>query len=215
MQEKLVIWGASGHARVVADIARLDERYDLVGFLDDTQPEKGEKTYLGLPVWHTREDLERLCEKGVRNLFIGVGDNRARLRLAQWGQEQGFTFPALVHPRAVVAADVSLGEGAMVAACAVINPGSEVEPFAIINTSSSVDHDCHVGRGVHVGPGARLAGWVTVLEAAFIGVGCSVLPHVTIGAYAQIGAGAVVVRDVQDGVLAYGVPARIPQKRHD
>jgi UDP-N-acetylbacillosamine N-acetyltransferase len=204
----LVIWGASGHARVVADIVRLRGEHDIAGFLDDTDGAAG-RTFLGAPVLGGRDRLASLRGKGVTHVLLGFGDGAARLRLAPLVRDAGLAFATAVHPSAVVAADVAVGDGTVIAAGAVVNPATSLGEHVIVNTRASVDHDCAIGRGAHVAPGATLGGWVRVGEAAWVGLGASVRDRVRIGSGAVVGAGAVVVHDVPDDVVAYGVPARV------
>ncbi len=206
---KLAIWGAGGHARVVADIVRQAGGYELVGFLDDVDPRRKGAPFCGSTVIGDRENFAALRAAGVEYIFLAVGSCADRLRMARVALDAGFHLAKLVHPRAVVAADCKIGPGSMIAANAVLNPGTVCGECVIVNTSSSIDHDCHLGDGAHVGPGACLGGGVSVGAAAWIGIGAVVSDHLSIGEQAVIGAGAVVVRDVPAGVVAYGVPARI------
>jgi len=205
----LVIWGASGHARVVADVMRLAGQYEIAGFLDDGRPERYGATFCGAPILGGAELLPCLRETGVEHVIVAVGDCRTRLRLAEAARRHGFKLATAIHPRAVVASDVQLGPGSVVAAGAVINPGTQIGENAIINTAAGVDHDCVLADGVHIGPGARLAGEVRVGRASQVSIGATVVNGVKIGAGSLVGAGAVVVGDVPDGVVAYGVPARV------
>jgi UDP-perosamine 4-acetyltransferase len=91
---------------------------------------------------------------------------------------------------------------------AVVNADSIIDDLAIINTGATVDHDCRVGRAVHIGPQCALAGNVVVGAGSFLGVGCKLIPGVRIGEHATVAAGAVVVSDIADGVTAMGVPAK-------
>lgn len=206
---KVVIWGASGHARVVADALTLAGEHELVGFLDDVNPVQPSARVLGLPVLGGREVLPRLLADGVRGLILGFGKNAARLRIAPEALAMGFTLVRAIHPRAIVARDATVGAGAVVVAGAVINSGATIGECAIVNTAATVDHDAIVEDGAHVCPGASLAGSVHVGRGAWVGIGSCVIEKVRIGAGALIGAGAAVVRDVPDGMLAVGVPARV------
>ncbi len=206
---KLVIWGASGHARVVADIVRLMGRFEIVGFLDDVSAGRRGSEFAGARILGGAEMLAELHKSGVTNLLVAVGDCSARSRLAARAKQMGFTLPTAVHPSAVVAAGVSLGAGTVVVAGSVVNPGAVIRDNVIINTAACVDHDCVIDHGAHVGPGVCLGGYVTVGARAWLGLGAIVKDRVSIGAGAIVGAGAVVLRDVPDLVVAYGVPARI------
>jgi UDP-N-acetylbacillosamine N-acetyltransferase len=204
--QPLVIWGASGHAAVVADIVRLEGRYDIIGFRGDPGP--GHPT-LGAPVIGGRDMDGDPLSRGVRHLLIAVGDNAARLRLARRALELGYQLATAIHPRAVVASSATIGPGCVIMAGAVVNPGASIGDNCIINTCASVDHDCKLAPGVHICPGTHLAGNVTIGEATMVGVGSAVRDRVRIGAGCVIGAGAAVVCDIPDGALAVGVPARV------
>lgn len=204
----VVIWGASGHARVMADILR-SSGARVAGFLDDYAPERRGEVFGGSIVLGGRGDLDTLRARGLRRLALGVGDNRARLAFAVAAEAAGYELVTAVHPSAVVARDVRLGAGTAIAAGAVVNPGATIGRAAIVNTCASADHDDRIGDGASLGPGARLAGAVIIEEGAFVGIGAAVIERVRIGAYTIVGAGAVVLKDLPAGVVAVGVPARV------
>jgi UDP-N-acetylbacillosamine N-acetyltransferase len=204
---KIVIWGASGHGRVVADIVVARGAFELAGFIDDVR-EPGTRL-LGAPLLGNRSALEGCRRHGVSHLLVGVGDCKSRLALAAQASAMGFALGSAVHPRAVVAPDAVIGPGSVVAAGAVINTGATLGSSTIVNTSASVDHECVIGDGVHIGPGAHLGGRVSVGRGTWIGIGAIVSDRITIGTGSIIGAGAVVVRNIPDHVVAFGVPARV------
>lgn len=208
-QPLLAIWGAAGHAMVVADIVRCQGLYRIVGFLDSINPERRGVEFCGALILGGREQLGTLLDQGVRHILLGFGDCGMRLKLTDFLQTQGISLPVAVHPRATVAADARLGPGTVIAAGAVVNPGVRIGHSVIINTAASVDHECMVDDAAHICPGAHLAGQVVVGQAAQVGIGATVIDRIRIGAGAIIGAGAVVVEDIPDYVIAYGVPARI------
>lgn len=212
MARKIVIWGASGHALVVADIVRSSATYEVVGFLNDIEPERHHTDFHGIPILGGREIFAGLRDSGVEYLIVGVGDCAARLKLAELAREKGFVLATAIHPRAVVATDVAIGPGTVVAAGAVVNPGSSIGANVIVNTSASVDHECLIEDGAHIGPGVNLGGNVTVGSGSWIGIGAKVRDGVNIGARSIVGAGAVVLRDVPEETVAFGVPAKVKRK---
>jgi UDP-N-acetylbacillosamine N-acetyltransferase len=211
MKTKCLIWGAGGHAKVVAEILRL-KGCEVVGFIDDVNTDRKGLEFYGATVLGGREVLEELLSSGVKNAVVGFGDNRLRLKIAGELSERGFNLVSAVHPGATCASDVSIGEGAVVASGAVIGPSTRVGRQAIVNTQASLDHDCVVGEGAHIGPGAIVTGVVHIGECVWIGAGAVIADHKTIGADSVVGAGAVVVKDVPPSVVVVGVPARIMRK---
>ncbi len=209
MKPKLIVWGASGHAMVVADIIKQSGDYELIGFLDDINPNPINNRMSGLPVFEGRNCLEDLRRRGIDHIILGFGNCEARLKLAKWSLEQGFSLATAIHPRATVAEGVTVGPGTVIAAGAVVNPRAVIGDNVIVNTCASVDHECIIGEGVHICPGVHLAGRVSVGKATWVGIGATVVDGVRIGAGVMIGAGAVVVTDIPDGMLAYGVPAKV------
>ena len=210
---KVVIWGASGHARVVADIVRLMACHEVVGFLDNIDSFRIGQAFDGGVVLGGEEQLSALRSAGVDYVALGVGDNNARLKLGDIALEAGFKLVTAVHPAATVANNAHLAEGAVLCAGSVVNPCAHVGRLAIINTRASVDHDCEIGEGVHLAPGVCVAGNVRVGRATMLGVGSVVRDGIVIGEQSVIGAGAVVVSDLPDNVTAYGVPAKAMTKR--
>ena len=213
MKQGLVIWGASGHALVVADIISLVNAYQIIGMIDDMDPKRAGSEFAGYKVLGGRETLDSLWQREVRTMIVGFGNCHRRLQVARFLREQGFRLATAVHPRATVAADVSIGAGSVIVAGSVINPAAAIGENVIINTGSSVDHECVIGDGVHIAPGAHLAAGVTVERGSWVGIGSVIRERVHIGRDVMIGAGSVVLHDISDGALAYGVPARVVRQQ--
>jgi len=196
----LTIIGSGGHAKVVIATARAAGWTDLV--LADDDPARLGLDVLGVRV--SRRAIDVLADDRA-SAVIAIGDNQTRARLAQGA---ACAFVTLVHPAAHVEASVELGAGSVVFAGVVIQPATIVGPHGILNTSCSVDHDGTLGLAVHIAPGVRLCGGVTVGDFTLIGVGAVVIPGVRVGRLATVGAGAAVVGDVGDNATVVGVPAR-------
>jgi sugar O-acyltransferase (sialic acid O-acetyltransferase NeuD family) len=208
MREKIFIFGAGGHAKVVIDILRKQKIYEICGIVDDNHASLPAKI-LNCPVLGGREVLSRLYSEGIKTAIIAIGDNHIRKEIAEMLFNENFQFATAIHPSAVIGEEVRIGRGAVVMANTVINPGTVIGENAIINTSSSIDHDCRIGDFAHICPGATTAGGVVVGGLTLIGMGSSLLPCVTIGSQTIIGAGSVVTADLPDKVTAIGVPARV------
>lgn len=186
----MVILGAGGHGRVVADIFLAAGRA-VAGFLDD----RVVGPVAGLPVLGPfARALDPSFGRG-RALIVGLGDTTRRVDLSQAVLRAGGMLATAIHPFAILAGGAQVGVGTTVSAAAVIGTGATVGRFCIVNTAAVVDHDCTLGDGVFLGPGARLCGGVIVGAGAFVGAGAIVLPGVRIAAGAQVRAGAVVDMD--------------------
>lgn len=201
----LAILGASGHGKVLADIAELTGWENIV-FFDDAWPQK---TNNG--VWEIVGNTQSLLENlSVYNgVIVAIGNNKIRQLKLQQLKSAGANLITLIHPSATISRYTQIGVGSVVVAGAVINPDCIIGSGAIINTCSSVGHDCILGEAVHICPGARLAGGTEVSDRAWVGVGSSVRQLIKIGADAIIGAGSAVVKDVPASTTVMGVPASI------
>lgn len=204
---RAVVWGASGHAAVIADAARRSKAWEVVGFLDEIRPQRRGEPFAGAQVLGGADAVELLGD--VRHVLLGVGDNRARLRIADQVEQRGLALGTVVHPSACLGDDVQLGAGAFVNSGAVVNAGAVLGRASVVNSNAVVEHHCVVEEGAHIAPGALLAGNVKVGRLAWVGIGAVVIEKLEIGAECVLGAGTVVVESVPPGVVAYGVPASV------
>ena len=198
--DKLVIVGASGHGKVIADIAEKLGYTDIV-FLDDNT----EVRYCG------NYKVMGACKDAMlyknADFIVAIGNTKIRRKIQSELIEAGLNIVSLIHPSAVIASNVKIGIGTVVMAGAVVNPYTEIGQGCIVNTCASVDHDCRIGDFVHVSVGAHVAGTVTVDDNTWIGVGATVSNNINIVADCMIGAGAVVVNDIKKSGTYIGVPA--------
>jgi acetyltransferase EpsM len=208
MKDLVAIWGAGGHALVVADIVSSLGRFSIAGFLDEIAPERAGESFATARVVGGLEALPKLVNMGVKHFLPGVGNPGSRLRMLPTLERHGVSLANACHPSSIVAKDVTLGAGTVLCAGAIVCTGAKVGNVVILNTACSVDHHCSIGDGAHIGPGARLAGGVQVESGAWIGIGAIVREGVTIGMNAIVGAGAVVLHDVPPGDVVVGNPAR-------
>lgn len=201
----LVVIGAGGHAKVVIELLRF-EGWNVVACTDaDPTP----RLVLGVPVVGDDDQLERLRSTGVEAAFVALGANAVRQRVGLQLLDIGFALPSATRLAAFVSPTARIGRGVAIMAGAVVNAAADIGDFSILNTQAGVDHDGRIGVAAHIGPGCSLAGCVGIGARTFLGVGCSVIPHILIGDDVVVGAGSVVVRNLPNGVKAYGRPARI------
>ncbi|SPF50408.1 Acetyltransferase [Candidatus Sulfopaludibacter sp. SbA4] len=200
-----MILGGGGHAKVVIDILEQAGEVEIAGFVSLA----GEPAICGYPRLGSDDALDDMLRAGVQSAFVAIGDNQRRMDCIGSLQRQGFHLINAISPAAIVSRHATLCQGIAVMPGAVINAGSRIEDGAIVNTNASVDHDCVIGTCAHVAPGTTLAGCVRLGEGVFLGTGSSVIPNITIGSWTTVGAGAVVLADLPDHVVAVGVPAEV------
>lgn len=200
----LLIVGAGGHGRVIADTALRTGRWSAIAWVDDRLDR--DSPVLGFPVLGTRQDLPALRAR-YPEAVVSIGDDRLRVTLTRELQEIGYTCPFVVAPTATVSTHCVLGPGTVVLAGATVSVDVRTGRACILNHGCTVDHDCVLGDGVHICPGANLAGNVEIGDRVWIGIGAAVIQGIKIGMDAVVGAGAAVIRDVASGATVGGVPA--------
>lgn len=190
----LVMLGAGGHAKVLVEALRL----------------RGEFVFKTFDSEHEDEVFEFSPNEVVLVNGLGsVGPTSKRQAVFEKFSKRGYKFATIIHPRAVVAEDVLVGEGAQIMAGALVQTGVNLGQNVVINTGAIVDHDSVVGDHAHIAPGAVLSGGVKVGAGAHIGTGAVAIQNVSLGERAVVGAGSVVVNDIPSGVTAFGVPAKV------
>ncbi len=190
----MYLYGASGHAKVIMDILAAN-KIPIEALVDDNA-ELDELQ--GIPVIHSAE--------GCSPFIISIGNNKIRKMIAERLQTD---FISVIHPSAIISSSASIDEGTVVMHGAIVQADAKIGKHCIINTAATIDHECVIGDYVHISPNASLCGNVQVGEGTWIGAGATVIPCVKIGKWSVIGAGSVVLKDIPDGVVAYGNSCKV------
>lgn len=199
--ENIACIGAGGHFKVVLNIINKKYPHSKIYVLDDTHKNIKNVRYLG--------KIENLNHYLNMKFICTIGDLKIRNKII--AENKNLDWLTLIDPDAVVSSNVEIGEGTVVMAGCVIQPGVVIEKHCIINTKSSVDHDCIIGRNVHIAPGSTLCGNIFIGNNTLIGAGSTLIPGVVIGSNNIIGAGSVVLKNKEfckDGYIAFGNPCK-------
>lgn len=190
------IYGASGHGKVIAEIAELlgEKQYS---FIDDRE----------IAFFFKKQVYKRSGVTSEDKLIIGIGNNKTRKTVVE-GLNSG-VYLTLVHPDSTISSTSEIGKGTVVMAGTRVNADTKIGAHVILNTNCSVDHDCIINDYVHISPGANVAGNVEVGEGSQIGIGASVIQGIKIGQWVTVGAGAVIIKDVPDFAVVVGIPGKI------
>ena len=199
----IVVIGGGGHAKVCIELLRAMNESVAFCVGTDLDPD----ACLDVPILKGDENVTDLYRRGFRRAFVALGPNALRERLGLHVMEVGYELVNAVSPNAVISPTAKLGLGVAVMAGAIINADAAIDDLVIINTGTTIDHGCSIGRAVHVAPQGAIAGNVTIRAGAFLGIGCTVIPWMTIGRNSTVGAGGVVINDIADDATAVGVPA--------
>ncbi|HDR3889417.1 TPA: acetyltransferase [Bacillus cereus] len=203
MKKKLLIIGAGGHGKVIADIALKMNKWKYIAFLDDND---GVKTSMGIEIIDKSTRVSEYIKD--YDIFVGIGNNVIREKLQGQLEAFGASIPILVYPNAIVGEQVQLGTGSVVMAGVVINCCTNIGKGCIINTASTIDHDNIIEDYVHISPGAHLAGTVKIGRGTWLGIGSIISNNISITNQCKIGAGAVIVKNIIKTGTYIGVPAR-------
>lgn len=207
MNRKLMIIGASGHGKVVVDIAQKMNRWESIMFLD--------KSFdiaecLGYQVALDDGTYEQYI--GEYDFFVAIGNNIIREKILTHLEELNASIATLIHPNAVISSDVRINYGTVIMGGVVINPSTSIGKGCIINTSSSIDHDNRIEDYVHISPGAHLAGNVKIGKRCWLGIGSIVSNNINICSDCMFGAGAVVTKNIVEQGMYIGIPAKIKKE---
>ncbi len=212
MSQSLLILGAGGHGRVVADVADESQEWSTIAFLDDNNG-AGAHSHRW-PIVGTFSDLVGCCDEFTHGI-VALGDNSLRAKWTRRFAEVGLMPATIISRSAVISRFTKIGKGSVILGGTVVNTGATLGLASIVNSGASIDHDCVIGDGVHVAPGSHIGGDVCIGDRTLIGIGASVRNGVEIGSDVTVGVGAAVVSSIPSGCTAIGVPARSKLVRKD
>ena len=212
----IVVMGASEHGKVIVDVIERARKYHILGWIDTFKPVGG--MLFGYQILGTEELLPDLMKnEGIMGGIIAIGDNWTRGRAAEKIKSLApdFEFISATHPSAQIARGVTIGGGTVVMAGALVNSDSRVGDHCILNTKSSLDHDCVMEDFSSLAPGVTIGGVARIGTFSAVSLGANIIHGRTIGTHTVIGAGALVLEDIPDHCVAYGVPAKVIRKREE
>lgn len=198
MENKVILYGASGHCKVIIDILECSN----VGIKNIVDDNPKSTTILGKSVVHSSE----ISLQPTDSVILSIGNNKVRKKLSN---QFNVNFVTAIHPTAIVSQHNSIGAGTVVMAGAIINPDATIGNHCIINSGAVVEHDCIIENYVHISPNASLAGGVEVGEGSQVGIGATIIQGIKIGKWVVIGAGAVIINDVPDHSVVVGNPGKV------
>ncbi len=210
----IVLIGTGGHAKVAIDIVEREQKYNIVGLIDEKQSTKREVT--GIPIIGNDDDLPSLSDSlDFSHGIICIYDNftRQRIRNELRRIAPTFGYVTAIHPKSSIGKCVQIGAGTVVMSGVTINSSSMIGEHCIVNTNSSVDHDCIMGDFSGIGPGVNLGGNVKVGDLSYIGIGSSVKHNVRIGDESVVGGSSFVNKDIGNRELGYSSPYRRVRSR--
>lgn len=212
MKEKIVLIGSGQHARVVMYNMEAQGKYDVACFLDSDAAKVGQ-LYEGYPIAGTYEDADRIkTEYGTNKFFIAFGNMKYRKAVFELFVEKGWEPVNIIHPDAVVSPGAKIGKGVLIECGCLITPNPVIGDNVVVNTGSQVNHDNIVENHVYMASGIVLSGGVRIGENSLIDDGVVVTLGMKVGKNCIVGAGAVVTHEIEDGCVAYGVPAKVIRK---
>ena len=212
--DKVLLIGASEHAKVVMDVIEKEGKYEIYGLIDSYKPAGND--VFGYKILGAEDTLVDLFMAGeVTGGIITIGDNWMRHKMAEKIKPilPGFNFITAVHPTASIARGVTIGAGSVLMAGVIVNSDSKIGEFCILNTRSSLDHDCVMGDFSSLAPGVITGGKVSIGAFSAISLNASIIHGVSIGEQTVLGAGAVALKDIPAYCVAYGAPAKVIRKR--
>ena len=207
---KLLIFGAGGQGKVIAEAAVLSGEFTEIAFLDDRTDIH---TVLGISVIGKFEDY-KIFTKDYDHFFVAIGNNKVRKGLILELIRAGYKLPVIIHPKSIISNNSKINMGSCVLAGAVVGPNCVIGVGCIINSCAIVPHDCFIGDYNHISCGAVLGGSIITGESTLVGLGSTLINGIKVGSNVIIAAGAAVINNIESCIMVAGVPATV-KKRFD
>ncbi len=210
--EQIILFGAGGHAKVIASIIEKQNKYIIAGFFDNLNLQNNK---LGnYTIFHSFSDIK---QHNIRKGIIAIGHNQLRHKFFKLiiSSLPEMEFVSIIDTSAQIARDVEIGDGSVVMPLTCIHCGSVIGAHSIVNTKASLDHDNYLGNFASVSPGVTIGGNSSILDFAFIGLGSNIIQKITIGKNVIIGSGSTVLKNIPDNVVAFGSPCKIIRPIND
>ena len=194
MKKNIVIYGASGHGKVIADIIIENKEFNLLGFCDDNKNLIGKK--INNILVQSLDHIELSTD-----IIIGIGDNQIRKKLFTNLTKKDFSFASTIHSSCIKSQSVQIGYGTVVMAGTIINSSCKIGNNCIVNSSASIDHDCVIEDFAHISPNCSLSGSVKIGKFTHLGTGTSVHPGINVGENVKTAVGSKVFKDILDDTV--------------
>ncbi len=214
IKEKLLVFGASDYSGYTIDVLEKQNEYEIFGILDYNT--RKDNIFCGYSILGNDDDLPEIYKNtGIKKGIVTIGDNYRRKVVVERirGYIPDFEFVSALHPSLILGKNARIGKGCAIMAGVILNNNTVVGDHCYIGTNSSLDHDGIVGDYSNVMPGVTTGGNVRIGFCSTLGLGTKVIHGRTIGDHTVIGAGALVVKDFGDNLLAFGVPAKKTRDR--
>jgi sugar O-acyltransferase (sialic acid O-acetyltransferase NeuD family) len=214
MKKRLFVFGSSGHASLVIDAIERGKEYEIAGLIDTFQ--KPGHEVLGYAVLGGEDQMIEIAARyGANKIAVAIGDNWNRAAIVSRLQAilPTIGFPPIIHPSAEIARSVTIGDGSVILAGVVVNSRAVISRGCLLGTNSSLDHDCIMADFSSLAPNSAIGGQSRIGEYSAVSLGASIIHRIVIGDHTVIGAGAVVIRDVPNYVVAVGCPAKPIRRR--
>ena len=200
--KKIILIGNGGHDKVIKDIVKKSESYQLSGYLDDAIVRK---SYSNDIFYDNLSNISNYYR--THHFIIAIGDNNKRQQIVHRFANIKLNYATLIHPTATIGSNVKIDKGSVIMPNTTINADTMIGKHCIINTMSCIEHDNKICDYVHIAPNATLTGNVVINQGAFIGASATIIPNINIGKNVIVGAGSTVIKDIADNHTVYGSPA--------